>query len=118
MGGWQRGGSAASARRGHHFRARRQPAAACLAPLRAAREFELEAQFRGALSAADGVAGAHCIHEWWMRDAFPSRIEAALTQLWRHAAPSIPEWLPMAYVSWLPLVYDVAARFHAARRGR
>ena len=32
------------------------------------------------------VTGAHCIHEWWMRNAFPSRIEAALTQLWQHAA--------------------------------
>jgi len=53
-----------------------------------------------------------------MRDAFPSRIEAALAQLWHHAAKSIPEWLPMNYVSWLPLVYDVAARFRAARSGR
>ena len=35
-----------------------------------------------------------------------------------NAAKSIPEWLPMNYVSWLPLVYDVAARFQAAKRGR
>jgi hypothetical protein len=87
-------------------------------PFRAAREFELQAQFRGALAAADGVAGAHCIHEWWMRNAFPSQIETALTQLWQHAAKAIPEWLPMNYVSWLPLVYEVAARFQAAQRGR
>jgi hypothetical protein len=87
-------------------------------PFRAAREFELQAQFRGALAAGDGVAGAHCIHEWWMRNAFPSQIETALTQLWQHAAKSIPEWLPMNYVSWLPLVYEVAARFQAAKRGR
>jgi hypothetical protein len=87
-------------------------------PLRAAREFELQAQFRAALAAGDGVAGAHCIHEWWMRNAFPSHIETALAQLWQHAAKSIPEWLPMNYVSWLPLVYEVAARLQAAKRGR
>ena len=87
-------------------------------PLRAAQEFELKAQFRGALTARDGVTGAHCIHEWWMRNAFPSQIEAALTQLWQHAAKSIPEWLPMHYVSWLLLVYEVAARFQATKRGR
>ena len=87
-------------------------------PLRAMQEFELQAQFREALAAGDGVTGAHCIHERWMRNAFPSHIEAALTQLWRHAAKSIPEWLPMNYVSWLPLVYEVAARFHRAKRGR
>jgi hypothetical protein len=87
-------------------------------PLRATQEFELQAKFREALAAGDGVTGAHCIHERWMRNAFPSHIEAALTQLWQHAAKSIPEWLPMNYVSWLPLVYEVAARFQAAKRGR
>ncbi len=87
-------------------------------PLRAARELELQAQFREALAAGDGAAGAHCIHEWWMRHAFPSHIEAALTKLWEHAAKSIPEWLPTNYVSWLPLVYAVAATFQAAKRGR
>jgi hypothetical protein len=87
-------------------------------PFRAAQEFELQVQFRGALAARDGVTGAHCIHEWWMRKAFPGYIDAALTQLWQHAAKSIPEWLPMNYWSWLPLVYEVAARFHAAKRGR
>ena len=87
-------------------------------PLRALRDAELQAHFHKALAASDGVAGAHCIHEWWMRNAFPSHIEPALTQLWQHAADSIPDWLPMHYVSWLPLVYDVAATFKAAKRGR
>jgi hypothetical protein len=87
-------------------------------PLRATQEVELLAQFRRALAARDGVTGAHCIHEWWMRNAFPTQIEAALAQLWQHAAPSIPDWLPMYYVSWLPLVYEVAARFKAGKRGR
>ncbi len=87
-------------------------------PLRAAKETELAARFQAALAASDGVAGAHCIHEWWMRNAFPSHIEAALALLWKHAAPSIPEWLPMHYVSWLPLVYDITAKFRAGKRGR
>ena len=73
-------------------------------PLRSLREGELQARFDKALAAGDGVEGAHCIHERWMRNAFPSHIEAALTQLWTHAADSIPEWLPMHYVSWLPRV--------------
>jgi hypothetical protein len=87
-------------------------------PLRAVSEAALQAQFRAALVAGDGVAGAHCIHEWWMRNVFPSHIEAALTQLWQHAAASVPDWLPMHYVAWLPLVYDVASKFQAAKRGR
>jgi hypothetical protein len=87
-------------------------------PLRALRDSDLQAHFRAALAAADGVAGAHCIHEWWMRATFPSHIETALAQLWQHAASSIPEWLPMYYVSWLPLVYEVAATFRATKRGR
>ena len=87
-------------------------------PFRAAQELELQTRFRTALAARDGVAGAHCIHEWWMRNAFPTHIEAALAQLWQRAAASIPDWLPMHYVSWLPLVYEVASRFEAAKRGR
>ena len=78
----------------------------------------MKVQFCAAVAAGDGVTGAHCIHEWWMRNAFPTQIEAALAQLWPRAAKSIPEWLPMHYVSWLPLVYTVAARFQAAKRGR
>jgi hypothetical protein len=69
--------------------------------------------FDAALAAADGVAGAHCIHELWMRDEMPVNIEAALERLWQHAAASIPEWLPMRYVDWLPLAYEVAGRFQA-----
>ena len=87
-------------------------------PLRAARESELQTQFCRALTAHDGVVGAHCTHEWWMRNAFPTHIETALAQLWQQAARSIPDWLPMHYVSWLPLVYEVTSRFKAARRGQ
>jgi len=40
-------------------------------------------------------------------------IEAGLERLWKHAAASIPDWLPMRYVDWLPLAYDVAGEFRA-----
>ncbi len=53
-----------------------------------------------------------------MRGEFAVRIEAALARLWDCAAPSIPEWLPMRHIDWLPLAYEVAARFEATTRGR
>jgi hypothetical protein len=53
-----------------------------------------------------------------MRGEFATHIEAALERLWERAARSIPEWLPMRYVDWLPVAYDVAARFKADRKGR
>ena len=78
----------------------------------------LEAQLRGALAAGEGAAGAHCIHELWMRGEFSANIEAALAALWRSAAASIPEWLPMHYFECLPTLYEIALDFSAARRGR
>lgn len=45
-------------------------------------------------------------------------IERALEGLWAHAAASIPEWLPMRYVEWLPAVYDIASGFRSTARGR
>jgi len=74
--------------------------------------------FESALAARDGVTGAHCIHERWMRSHFAAHIEAALDLLWRRAGASIPDWLPMRYVSWLPTAYDIAAHFTANGRGR
>ena len=53
-----------------------------------------------------------------MRGEFGARIETALEQLWRQAAASIPEWLPMRYIDWLPTAYAVAQGFASARRGR
>jgi hypothetical protein len=79
---------------------------------------ELKSRFQRALANADGVAGAHCIHERWMRGEFAVQIEADLELLWKLAGPSIPDWLPMRYVSWLPTAYEVAARFTAKGRGR
>jgi hypothetical protein len=53
-----------------------------------------------------------------MRGEFAARIEAALERLWRHAAASIPEWLPMRYVEWLPTVYESALGLRGGRGGR
>jgi hypothetical protein len=53
-----------------------------------------------------------------MRGHFPTHIETALDLLWKRAAATIPDWLPMRYVSWLPTAYDVAARFTASGGGR
>lgn len=53
-----------------------------------------------------------------MRGEFPANIEAAMARLWERAASSIPEWLPMHYIDWLPAAYEVAATFQVAGRGR
>lgn len=87
-------------------------------PLRLQPRPAIEAQLQAALRAGAGAAGAHCIHELWMRGEFAATIEQALAALWRSAAPSIPEWLPMRYIEWLPTAYETALGFRAARRGR
>jgi hypothetical protein len=74
--------------------------------------------FADALTVRDGVAGAQAIHELWMRGEMGVNVERALEQLWQAAGATVPEWLPMRHVHWLPLVYEVAARFQAAKRGR
>ena len=53
-----------------------------------------------------------------MRGHYPARIETGLERLWQHAGKSIPDWLPMRYVSWLPAAYAVAAKFTASAKGR
>ena len=75
-------------------------------------------RFERALTQADGVAGAHCVHELWMRGEMPMNIEHALERLWAKAADSVPEWLPMRYIAWLPSVYDIALTFRASGKGR
>jgi hypothetical protein len=87
-------------------------------PLRTVPESQLNGRFEKAIAAGDGSTGAHCIHEQWMRGHYPARIEAALERLWKHAGKTIPEWLPMRYISWLPLAYEVTAQFTASARGR
>ncbi|MDP9087478.1 MAG: hypothetical protein M3O26_01885 [Pseudomonadota bacterium] len=62
--------------------------------------------------------GAHCVHELWMRGELSINIERSLERLWARAAESIPEWLPMRYIDWLPTVYDIALKFRCVDKGR
>jgi hypothetical protein len=71
-----------------------------------------------ALASADGLVAAHCVHELWMRGEMSINIERALERLWACAAGSIPEWLPMRYIEWLPIAYEVALGFRSAGKGR
>jgi hypothetical protein len=87
-------------------------------PLRLSTQAEIAARFERALIDCDGVEGAHCVHEQWMRGEMGIHISAALEGLWKHAAASIPEWLPMRFIEWLPLAYEVAGQFNAVKRGR
>jgi hypothetical protein len=87
-------------------------------PLRRLGRPELIARLEAAMSERDGIVGAHCIHELWMRNEPPMNVERLLGLLWRAASESVPDWLPMRYVEWLPLTYDVAARFERAGRGK
>lgn len=87
-------------------------------PLQGLTQAEIVQRFERALTQADGVAGAHCVHELWMRGEMPMNIERALERLWAQAADSVPEWLPMRYISWLPSVYDIALTFRASGKGR
>lgn len=87
-------------------------------PLQLVSKVELAARFGQALKAGDGVTGAHCIHELWMRGEMAVHIERALERLWGHAAESIPAWLPTCHINWLPLAYEAAAEFKSAKRGR
>ena len=87
-------------------------------PLRLVTASALAADLDAAIKKGDGIAGAHCIHELWMRGEMAVHIERSLEQLWRSAAASVPDWLPMRHIEWLALVYEVTARFKARRRGR
>jgi len=87
-------------------------------PLRALPEAELRVRFDAALQAADGLAGAHCLHEWIMRGEMAANVEPRRDALWARAAASVPDWLPMRHIDWLPQLYDVCARFSASGRGR
>ena len=94
------------------------PAAPGSRPLRLAAATALERDLARAIAAGEGLPGAHCIHELWMRGALAVNVETALERLWHSAADSIPAWLPMRHIEWLPQVYEVAARFRPRRGGR
>jgi len=87
-------------------------------PLKMATTSQLQSLLNDALKQGDGLRGAHCIHEYWMRGEMAANIEAMLAKLWKQASASIPEWLPMRHISWLATVYDVASRFRKNAGGR
>jgi hypothetical protein len=87
-------------------------------PMRSLARDEILRRFERGLLDRDGTLGAHCIHELWMRHEPPMVIERMVGLLWRAAPESVPDWLPMRYVEWLPLAYEVASRFQREGRGR
>ena len=87
-------------------------------PLQGLTRGAIEVRLESALAGGDGVMGAHCVHEMWMRGEMSINIERAQDRLWARAAASVPEWLPMRYVEWLPRVYEIAAGFRSAGKGR
>lgn len=87
-------------------------------PLQGLTRVEIAKRFERALATADGAGGAHCVHELWMRGEMATNIERALERMWAEAAATIPDWLPMRYIEWLPTAYDVALRFQATATGR
>ena len=87
-------------------------------PLGRLKRDELAARLERALAAQEGETAAHCIHELWMRGEMSTMIERALERLWNSAAASIPEWMPMRYIDWLPRAYEVALGFRGSAKGR
>lgn len=87
-------------------------------PLLALSGAEIRERLSLALATGDGAAGAHCIHELWMRCELGVDIDAELERLWKAAARSIPEWLPTRHIEWLSVAYEIAGTFTARRKGR
>jgi hypothetical protein len=87
-------------------------------PLQGLTHIDITNRFERALARADGVTGAHCVHELWMRGEMSISIERALERLWARAAASVPDWLPMRYIDWLSTAYEVALEFRASGKGR
>jgi hypothetical protein len=87
-------------------------------PLASSPLTEIAARLTRACKSADGLNGAHCIHELWMRGAMSINIERGLEQLWACAAASVPEWLPMRYIDWLPAAYEISLKFQSSAKGR
>ena len=87
-------------------------------PLQGLSRDEIAARLKRALDSSDGAVGAHCIHELWMRGEMSVTIERALERLWACASASVPEWLPMRYIDWLPVLYEIALGFRSPATGR
>jgi hypothetical protein len=53
-----------------------------------------------------------------MRGEMAINIESMLDRLWKACGATVPDWLPMRHVEWLPQAYAIAARFKASGKGR
>jgi len=87
-------------------------------PLQGLSDSEIARRLERALAGSDGLTGAHCVHELWMRGEMSINIERALERLWARAAAAVPEWLPMRYIEWLPTVYEIALQYGSSGKGR
>jgi hypothetical protein len=87
-------------------------------PFRALGRSALILRLERAFAQGEGAAAAHGIHELWVRNEPPMAIETLLARAWASAAASVPDWLPMRHIAWLPRVYEVATRFQPRGRGR
>ena len=87
-------------------------------PLRSQSASDLQSRFLQALKNSNGLNGAHCVHELWMRGEMAVTIEAMLDRLWKSCAKSVPDWLPMQHVEWLPQIYEIGSRFKPTGKGR
>ena len=54
-------------------------------PLQGVMQTEVAQRLERALADADGVTGAHCVHELWMRGEMSMNVERALERLWARA---------------------------------
>lgn len=86
-------------------------------PLSRCTDGQLRQLLTEATAAGLGPLGAHCVHELWMRGEIGLNVERSLERLWQRAAETIPEWLPMRHIEWLPLLYRTAGRCRARQRG-
>lgn len=110
------GGDAGSASRSIVMQTRRaKPALPASRPHRMMGVRDLRLLFDSALQKSNGLVAAHCIHEFWMRGEMAANIESMLETLWKLCRDSVPDWLPMRHIEWLPLVYEVAAQFKASK---
>ena len=87
-------------------------------PLRLKTSQDLQALLQQALKDSNGLLAAHCVHELWMRGEMAINIEAMLEAVWKHGCDTIPDWLPMRHIEWLPHAYEIAAQFKATGKGR
>jgi hypothetical protein len=87
-------------------------------PFRLTKVAALNQFMLAALQQGDGVLGAHCVHELWMRGEMAVNVEALLERLWKSCGATVPDWLPMRHIEWLSLAYDVAGQFAVAEKGR